>query len=258
MTDFPLIYCNGDSYSDENHHHSLVGKTYVNCVANQLGGFAINHAIGGSCNRRIIRTTVYDMLEQRKLNPEQKIIALIGLSFELRSELWIDDVVADKPEESCFRTHSFSSQANWRENLFNGKDISSDNKYNLNKKFFKQYSEGRAFFFSPYAERINLFCDLIMLRSLLDSLNINFLVFQAPKAETLEHDHLLDTFKHQINTDDRFIDFEKFGFVSWCAEQKFAPLDFFDRPQIAHYGTDAHRAFADQILLPKLKELGMI
>lgn len=26
---FPLIYCNGDSYSDENYHESLIGKTYA-------------------------------------------------------------------------------------------------------------------------------------------------------------------------------------------------------------------------------------
>jgi hypothetical protein len=172
MDKFPLIYCNGDSYSNENYHKSLIGKSYANIVANYCNGFVINKSINGSCNRRVIRTTVYDMIQQRQLNPNQQIIVLIGLSFELRSELWIDHIDHNLPEESQFRTHSFSGQLNWRQNLLSGQDIETQNFYALNSKFFKKYSDGRAYFYSPYAERINLICDLIMLRSLLESLNI--------------------------------------------------------------------------------------
>ena len=257
--DFPLIYCNGDSYSDENYHPSLLEKTYANVVADQCNGFVINKSISGSCNRRIIRTTMHDAISQRQLNPTQQIIVLLGLSFELRSELWIDEIKQSKiPEESNFKTHKFTNQLLWRENLLEGIDIESDNKYNLNEKIFKKFSDGRAFFFSPYAERINLLTDLIMLKSLLDSLTINFLIFQSPKAEKLESEYLLDFLKTQIKNDNRFIDFENFGFVNWCAEKNFVPLDFLDRPSIGHYGPDGHRAFAEQILIPKLTELKIL
>jgi hypothetical protein len=257
--DFPLIYCNGDSYSDEKYHLSLNGNTYVNFVANNLNGFAINSASSGSCNRRIIRTTLHDVIQQRKLNPNQKIIVLIGLSFELRSEIWVDNIKDNNsPAESNFRTHTFSGQPNWRENLLANISIKPPNRYNQDEKFLKKFSDGRAFFFSPYAERINLLTDLVMLRSVFESLDINFLIFQSPKAQILESDYLLDFFKEQIANDERFFDFEKFGFVDWCYQQKFTSIDKVSNPGVEHFGPDAHQAFAEQILMPRLIKLGTI
>lgn len=253
-----LIYCNGDSYSNDRYHPLLNNSVYANVVGQHLNGFVINKAINGSCNRRIIRTTVHDILLQRKLNPLQPILALIGLSFELRSELWIDGNQAVEPEESNFVAHSFSNQINWRENLLAGADIDTRNAANLDPTFYKKYSEGRAFFFSPYAERINLLTDLVMLKFLLDSLNVKFLIFQSPKAEALESDYLLDYLKETVYTDPRILNSETFGFVNWCHENNFTPFDFLDRPEIGHYKPDAHRAFAEQFLIPKLRELKQI
>jgi hypothetical protein len=97
-----------------------------------------------------------------------------------------------------------------------------------------------------------------MLRSLLESLDIDFLIFQSPRAEKLQNDYLLDFFKEQIVDDNRFFDLETFGFCDWCVDKNFVPLDYLDRPHIGHYGVDAHRAFAEQILIPKLKELDIL
>lgn len=242
--DFPLIYCNGDSYSSENYHPDLVGNVYANFVATRYCGFVINKSVSGSCNRRIIRTTVHDLIQQRQLNPAQEIVALIGLSFELRSEIWVQDVENKfGPEESDFKPHRFAE------------DLTNLNNYGTPAKYFNQYTESRAFFYNAYAERINLLCDLIMFRELMYNLNIKFLVFQGPRAEQLSSDYLLDNFKKQLQDDSHFIDFETFGFVNWCAEQKFTPLDMQERPLIAHYGPDAHKAFAEQILIPRLESI---
>lgn len=252
--DFPIIYCNGDSYSNEKYHPSLKGKTYANVVSDYSNGYVINKSINGSCNRRIIRTTVHDMILERKLNPTQQIICLLGLSFELRSELWHDSNNLNLPEESQFRTHTFSSDLDWREKLLNNNTLFQGSE----EKFLNKYSDGRAFFYSPYAERINLLCDLIMLKSMFNDYNIDFLVFQCPIAEQLKSDHLLDTFKNEIFKDPRFFDFETFGFCQWAKEKSFIPLDMLDRPEFAHYGADAHASFANEILIPKLKELDII
>jgi len=251
----PLIYCNGDSYSNPEYHPSLKNKTYDHVVGEHLQGYTMNRAMSGSCNRRIIRTTVHDMIQQRRLNPQQKIIALIGFTFEIRSELWIDNQQAQRPEESNFATHVFSEQLNWRENLLQGLSIGSDNPSQLEKKFHKKYTEGRAYFYSPYAERINLLCDLTMLRSMLDQLDIDFLVFNCVKLEKLESDYLLDFFQEDVLADRRFIEFNDFGFCNWSNQKGFVPLDYLDRPGIGHYQADAHQAFAREILLPKIKEL---
>jgi hypothetical protein len=256
--DFPLIYCNGDSYSDPIRKDQTQTMVYADFVAQHCSGFVLNKALSGSCNRRIVRTTVHDMIQQRQLNPNQKIVALIGLSFEIRSELWIDQASLHLPEESQFKPHTFSRQIEWRQNLLDGKDIQPENTHLLAEKFFQKFSEGRAYFYSPWAERINLLCDLVMLRSLLESLNVEFLIFQGPPADALESDYLLDFFKQQINDDPRFFDIETFGFCEWCYKENFVPLDFHDRPTIAHYGPDAHQAFAEKVLLPKLKELDIL
>lgn len=259
MSDFPLIYCNGDSYSDETLSSTFRNNVYPNFVANSCHGFVINKAISGSCNRRIIRTTVHDMIHQRQVNPKQQIIALIGLTFELRSEIWADNINERKtPEESNFVKHHFTKQTNWRENLLNHIDIKTPVFNKFDQEFFKKYSDGRAYFFSPYAERINLYCDLIMLRSLLDSLNVDFLIFQSPAAEKLQSDYLLDFFKSQLKDDSRFFDLENFGFLTWCCQQQFIPVDFLDRPEIGHYNVDAHESFANKVLIPQLKKLNIL
>ena len=256
--DFPLIYCNGDSYSADTYHQTLQGKSYANVVAEHCNGFVINSAISGSCNRRIIRSTLHDLMLHRQQNPLQKIIALISLSFELRSELWADDLTISNPVESNFVTHVFSSQLDWKEKLLGGKDIFMPNKHKFDKSFYEKFSQGRAFFFSPYAERINLLADLIMLKSTMQSLDIDFLIFQGPVAEQLESDYLLDFFKQQISADSRIFDLETFGLCAWAHQQGFKPLDYLHRPTIGHYGADAHRAFANQVLVPKLKELSIL
>lgn len=258
IDDLPFIYCNGDSYSDENYHSSLKGQTYINAIARVAQGFLVNSAKTGSNNRRIIRTTVYDMLEHRKLNPTQKTIAVLGLTFEIRGEIWVENLKVSEPKESQFKTHQFSEQINWRENLLNGQDIDIRNYLELEESFYKKYTEGRAYFFSPYAERINLLCDLIMLKKFLESLDIDFLVFQCPAVEKLSSDHLLDFFKNEIASDSRFLDLETFSFLNWCVDNQYTPLDLLDRPNIGHYGPDAHYGFATQLLIPKLKEQGVL
>jgi hypothetical protein len=249
MNNHPLIYCNGDSYSDENMFPSLLGKTYAHVLGEHLNGFVINNAIGGSCNRRIIRSSVHDLIQQRQHNPEQRIIALIGLSFELRSEVWIEKSTPKLAQESNFQTHTFASKNNWRDSLLAGENI-----VNKETKFLDKYNQGRAYYYSPYAERANLLCDCVMYQALMKDLNIEFLMFQSPRAEQLENEYLVDFFKSQLDSK-CFIDFESFGFADWCHQQGFVPLDFLDRPNIGHPRAEDHRAFAEQILMPHFSKL---
>lgn len=236
--DFPLVYANGCSYSTP----GKTRKVHANYVADQVNGFLINNSIPGSCNRRIIRTSLYDIIEQKKINPTQKLIALISLTFELRSELWLENRVAVKEQESNFVTHTFAGHY---------PEIP-------HTKFSEKYSEGRAYYYSAYAERINLLTDLIMFTAICNKYNVNYLIFQAPMAEKLEEEHLLDFFKKEIMKDTRILDLETFGFLDWACEKNFIPLDRLDSPEIGHYNSDAHEAFAQQVLMPKLEETGQL
>lgn len=142
VIEHPFIYVNGCSYSDENFHKPLmVGQTYGHFYADIVNGYCMNRARAGSCNRRIIRTTVHDLLEQKQLNPQQPVTALIQLTYEIRDELWFDDL--DNTLDACesnFRTHQFSHMLDWKQRLLNNKSIADHTGY------LKKWSEGRAFF----------------------------------------------------------------------------------------------------------------
>lgn len=257
---FPLIYCNGDSFIDDQYHPSLNENTYPYHVRDRLGGFVISDALSGSCNRRIIRTSVLQLLEQRKLNPQQEIIALVSLSYELRSEIWIDDHTPDSPIESQFQNHQFSGMSDWKERLIKKLSILSPREKSKHgsqhQDFVELYSKSRAYFYSPYAERINLLCDLVMFKNFCEQQNITFLVFWGPQCEALEQEYVKDTFESVIMNSDNFYNFDSFNFVNWCYQQQFTTIDDVTTPVGSrHYGADAHKAFAEQIILPTLAHL---
>lgn len=255
----PLIYCNGDSYSNDSLYESLQGRVYANFVARHTDAFVINRSRPGSCNRRIIRATVYDMIHQRQLNPDSKITALIQLTHEVRSEMWWPHKRNTIPEEADFITHQFTEREDWHQRLLNNLSLETLNDmYDLPQKWFDKYSQGRAFFYNPYAERINLFCDLVMMRALFESLNIEFVIFWGPELERLEPSYLLDFFQNQFADEKRLIRGEELAFIPWCCRQNFVPLDYLDRPWLGHYGSDAHLAWAEQILVPLMKDCGML
>jgi hypothetical protein len=262
--DFPLLYCNGCSYSSEEPHPGLKNNVYINQIQRHIGkGYVLNKAISGSNNRRIIRTSVHDLYLQRVTNPSQQIIALIQLSFEVRGEIWNAELGKNQrwhPEESEFITHQFSTRSDWRERLLNFLDIGTKNnrvKDESAKMFLDKYSQGRAYFYSPYQERINLMCDLVMFVNTCKQLNVDFLIFQGPAAESLQEEYLLDFFKSHLPNDNIF-DFEKFSFCGWCDNQGFDPIDTTEPRSIGHYQADAHCAFGREVIIPKLEQLKII
>lgn len=250
--DFPLIYCNGCSYSDDNYRHPVMeNKTYSHVVGKLTGGFVINNSISGSCNRRIIRTSVHDLMLQRQLNPNQRIIALIQLTFEIRGELWLDNTYSNRPEvESHFYTHQFSELNDWKLRLLNNKTIRPMALGGADSKFLTKWSEGRAFFYSSYAERINLLTDIFLFKNLMRLHNIEYVIFQGPIAEKLDGEYLVDFFKQELKSDKNILDFETFSFCNWCAENDFIPIDPSESLDIGHYRSDAHKAFAEKVLAP--------
>lgn len=257
----PLLYCNGCSYSDENYRPEMKNNVYVNYLQKHIGkGFVLNKAISGSNNRRILRTSLHDLYAQRKINPDQKIIALIQLTFELRGELWLESIDDNRlPEESNFITHEFSGKLDWRTRLLNFLDIETENKHIKQKHeeaFLKDYSRGRAYFYSPYQERINLLADLVMFTNVCNNLNVEYLIFQGPAAEQLESEYLVDFFKSLL-PEDRVFDLENFGFCNWCAENNFQSFENFTSG-IGHYQPDAHKQFAKSILIPHMEKIDIL
>ena len=249
--DWPFVYCNGDSYSDQHYRHDLVGKTYAHFLAQRLHGFAMNKAKTGSCNQRILRVSLHDLIQQKQLNSEQPVVALLGLTYELRSELWIDsDRDFDQPEESHFFRHQIAFDIAWHRDLLDG--IFADKNLNQRlarrlgpgKKFLKSYQEGRAFFYSPYQERITELMQIYLMIEWCKQHDINLLIFSAaPPFDTLQTEYLKDFFLSTIESR-HVLDLETFSMCHWCRSQGFRPYESDTNIDNGHYGPDAHEAFA--------------
>jgi hypothetical protein len=253
--DFPFVYCNGDSYSDPDYQPDLNGQTYAHVIAELTGGFAMNKARSGSSNKRIMRVTLHDLLQQKTLNPKQPVVALLGLTYELRDEIWIDDRRdLHEAEESHFFRFQIALDVAWRKQLLEGIFYKSNLSTKLanisasHRSFLKKYQEGRAFFYSPYQERISLYMQLYFMIEWCKQHDINILVFcAAPSFEPLEQEYLKDFFGS--NLDKRhFLDFEKFSMCEWCRSRGFVPYENNRDIPNGHYRPDAHRAFADYLM----------
>lgn len=254
-TESPLIYCNGCSYSNNEYHTSLATSTYADVIGEHLGGYVINRAVNGSSNRRIIRTALVDLLEQRSLNPTQPILALLGLSFDLRKETWSEHRTPEYPNESNFVSYNFTSEQNWRDRLFGNQNLDPQSQAQLEPIWFQRLSKAQAYFYSPLAERINTFTDLIMLQSTLKERKISLLVFQAPPVEYIGNEHVLDRLRSQLATPN-FVELETLSFTRWCWENNYKNLE--QKPGVTdcgHPGAEGHRAFAEQILIPRVEHV---
>lgn len=253
--DFPLIYCNGDSHSDPNFYYpAMVGHTYADYVGAHCNGFVINKSKSGSCNRRIIRTAVHDLMVQRQANPGQPIMALIAFAQEHQDEFWVDGRTPNDPPESNFVGHSLITSLDHAQ-IFQDDEVVlrfDDQESRIARDLVQDWSRGNSGLYNAYARRIDFLHDLLMLTGLLERLQVQAVCFQITPRERLVSEYLIDFYKSNINSATVF-DLETFGFATWCSQQGFEPLLDHESPDLAHYGADAHQAFANDVLIPKLQ-----
>jgi len=268
MLKFPLIIANGTSqlshkwYSDALNVSEDDIKLCSDQVAEELGGFCASRTLIGSSNRRIIRSTLYACIEQKKLNPEQKTIVILELALDLRKEIWLDRETTLDASEGNFKSVQLARDTAWwslsrNRARINNNDlipgIMGEKLDSTEQRYLNKWQQGEMFFYSPYAETINTLADLIMLTSFLKLNNIDYLIYRANPVEQFTTSHLLDSFRNQIDNDPGIIDIFNFSFTGWCIEQKYRPVDFIDRPELGHPSLEAHQAFG-KLLTQKLKE----
>lgn len=77
-----IVYSNSCSFGAPQEH-----IIYPDIVAKELNGTLVNDGTPGSCNRRIIRSSIRSLINIRK-DYNGPLLALVGLSFISRTELW--------------------------------------------------------------------------------------------------------------------------------------------------------------------------
>lgn len=262
---WPLIILVGGS-QQSNQWYSDYLKTpldeihlVADVVNRHFNGHLINLAKSGSSNKRHIRRSILECLIQRKLNPKQRIILLLEITFDLRQEIWIDEnsIIKDDFESNFYQIQIAHNDSWWKDRGNNLSDVPNEivNHVENHAKYFKKWLESHRYFYSPYAELIYLYQDILGLTYILKKEQIEYVIFRGNPIEKFETTIITQILKENLDNDPNVLNLETFSFTQWCLEHPFLPVEnnlLKNKLSVGHPSLEAHRAFANQIILPIL------
>lgn len=239
-----MIYVNGDSYACVSD-----GKRYSEFVGEHYGCESINAAISGSCNARILRTSLRDLIELKK--EHNKITAIISLSFILRTELWNKDPKRqDRWKQSGdgeFVSIQFANTMDWHEQ--------PDNALMRYESRVSSYGKSWLTWFDVEAETTNLLQQILLFVTWCEQNDIKYVIFTGPLQEPINMDApFVKSFNDEVNSNNSIIDIFSSSFTEWCNNKGHQPIDNYTmmihgKSYICgHHGEAAHRDWANYLI----------
>jgi len=245
-----IVYVNGDSYA-----YMSDGKRYSEYLGDLLQCPSINAAISGSCNERIFRTALRDLIRLKKEHAD--IVAVISLSFTVRTEIWHRNPERqDKWKQSGdgdFISIKPTIQKNWIEKI---KDSTAEL-----LPIYKDYAVSWLTWYDVEAETTKLLQNILLFTTWCRSNNIRYVIISGPLQQSINFSApFVETFYDKVKSDPQVLDIFNFSFTEWSNQQGFTPID--DHTQeidgktyiIGHQGEQAHQAFA-QLLVDHIHPL---
>jgi len=242
-----IVYTNGCSYAVVSN-----GKRYSEFLAESLGAESVNAAVNGSCNDRILRSSLRDLINLKKQHDD--IVAVISLSFILRTELWNRDSSRQdqyvNSGDGDFASYQFTIDKNWFKNI--SADI-IDAEYTPKKCY--DYGINWLMWFDVEAETTKLLQQVLLFTHWCKYNNVKYVIFSGPLQEPVSFDaSFISPFYEQLQLDSNVINMFEKSFTEWCDQQGYKSLD--DHTTIihdktyncGHQGQEAHRAWADHLL----------
>ena len=221
-----ILYCNSDSYgvlSTTRHRYSeFLGKK-LSCQQ------VINNGLSGSCNNRIIRTTVRDLTTIRLQNPKTPILAVICLGSLIRNEWWNlqKPVVGNDGHFESFQIFSATEGA---------------------KQAYTSYAKEWYRLYDDEAEQTNLFVQLVLLTGWLKQNQIEYIMFAGNSItyKKIAYDDIfIKEFADKIFSDPAILNINDFSFTKYCLSKGYCPFDYDQWQEHGHHGESAHKDFAD-------------
>jgi len=221
-----ILYCNSDSYG--------VLSTTKNRYSEYLGELlktdtVINNGRPGTCNSRIIRTTVRDILDIRK-NNNDSILAVICLGSMIRNEWWNPDkILPEGFNDGHFESFQIHGAGLNRQMPF----------YRYAQEWYRHYDDE--------AEQTNLFKELVMLTSFFKQQNVDYLMFAGNNLTYKPMDYqdvFIKSFADYVRSDLNILDLNNFSFTNYCLGQQHVPFDQDQWGINGHHGEAAHKDFA--------------
>jgi hypothetical protein len=247
-----IVYANGCSFGRP------VGKTpvsYSSIIAEHYHAKLINKHIAGSCNRRIIRSSVRDLLELKQKTNED-VLVLIGLSFIFRSELWQPDLPAVDNDGHFHPVRTTSRIWQDKQDYYTG-DIQKEceNTDPAVRDWYKQCLiwQNKE---SLVTEQL---LDLLMFAAFCKQQELKCLIWNNanlwPNHPAVNRqDIFIKSFVDHALTSTNLIDPWEFAFLPWALAQGLEPIDRHIYGDYGHPGPVAHQKLA-YFLLDKIKEL---
>lgn len=220
------IYINGDSYSAND-----TGQfAYSNFIADQIDIPVTNHAIAGSCNDRIFRTTLEYCAN---LKQHQRPLVIVGFSFITREEIWIDDISKYSQRIKDYPGSQFIG-AGWIKTVDEA-TMHAVIDQNINK------------------QTTHFYVKMFMFIHTLKSLNLPYHIFSA--ADNTDFRNLnwnslknLQAFQ-KISQDPNVRDLHRFNIGKWAEDNHIKTT------KTKHLYEDGHKMFADYLLKDVINDL---
>lgn len=223
-----ILYANSDSYGVE----ANGGKVYANFLGEMFDcDLIVNNGLSGSCNDRIIRTTLRDLIQLRETHKQEEITAVICLGSMIRHEWWdLSQPPVDK--DGHFRSFQIHGAMNDKSSPY----------YRYAMEWYRVWDDE--------AQQTNLFRNLVMLTAWLRSYKIKYLIFAGNELtykKIAYDDVFVKPFSQIIFNDPGIMNLNEFSFVKTCLNAGFVPYDHEKWQNFGHHSEPAHEYFAKYI-----------
>lgn len=249
-----IVYSNSCSFGLP----PLSQPAYSDLIAKNLSATAINRGRPGSCNRRIIRSSLRDLIELKQ-ESNSRILALIGLSYFFRTELWQPNIPAID-NDGNFHPISINQAHVIKTNNYYSGDI--DDAYNNTESSVRDYYRQWLLHESKEALITDLITDIIMFINWCSVNDISCLVWNNAVPwpglpEVNCKDIFLKSLSQNLLAHPSIIDPWNFSFIDWAKSLGHVPYDANIHGEHGHPDHLAHNDLAEHLLI-ELKERNQI
>ena len=234
-----IVYSNSCSFGAKQKH-----SIYPEIVADAFSASLVNAGRSGSCNRRIIRNSLRDLINLKNKNEE--ILCLIGLSFITRTELWQPLIPALSTDGNFHPLMVECTKFDWTRGLLDTqvKDIHLSAPKEV-QEYYKQW----LLHMSKEAIITDTIADIIMFKDFCLQNNISTLIWSNTQVwpaepEVATDDVFLKDFIEYISIDNCIIDPWKFSFQQYAIDRGHRPKDEHVWGLSGHPSENSHKDFA--------------
>ena len=238
-----IVYSNSCSFGAVQEH-----TVYSDCVANYFSAKLINKGQNGSCNRRIIRTSLRDLND---LKDKDNVVLLLGLTFISRTEIWRPDLEAALNDGHFYSIKTQHQNFDWSvKGLI---DTIIPNVHESVDTVIKDYYREWLLHYNPEAEITNLLTDIIMLSGWCKSNNVKYVIFSnvdcLPDSAKIGYTSpFVHSLRHTIEQDPNIINPWVFSFGGHALDLGFIPKDQKSFGRHGHPNREAHKMFGNLLI----------